>query len=160
MGVNKVVYNGNVLIDLTSVTVTADSLATGKTALDKSGTLITGTMESGGGATKNVQCYQGQATVTSTSYTATAVKLTVAKTGTYKVSWSGFRSTSSGTSGSQLYINNTAYGSAQTSFTNTYGQNVVLSNVSLTAGQEIVVRARARSTSYVMAVSNLCIVEQ
>lgn len=160
MSVNKVVYGTTVLVDLTSDTVTADKLLQGYTAHDKAGNSITGTMESGGSATKNVQCYQGQATVTTTSYTATAVKLTVNKTGTYKVSWSGFRSTNSGTSGSQLYINNTAYGSAQTTFTNTYGQNVVLSNVSLTAGQEIVVRARARSTSYVMGVSNLCIVEQ
>lgn len=158
MGVSKVVYGGQTLIDLTNTTVTADKLATGTTAIDKKGELITGTMS--GSTGKNVQCYQGQATVTSTSYTATAVKLTVSKTGIYKVSWSGFRSTNSGTSGSQLYINNTAYGSAQTSFTNTYGQNVVLSNVSLTAGQEIVVRARARSTSYIMGVSNLCIVEQ
>ena len=97
--------------------------------------------------------------MSATSYTATAVKLTVAKTGTYKVSWMGWRSTNSGTSGSQLYINNTAYGSANTSFTNTYGQSVTLNNVSLTAGQEIVVRARARSTSYVMAVGNLIIEE-
>lgn len=113
----------------------------------------------GGGTTKNVQGHIGYATVSATSYTATAVKLTVAKTGTYKVSWMGWRSTNSGTSGSQLYINNTAYGSATTSFTNTYGQSVTLNNVSLTAGQEIVVRARARSTSYVMAVGNLIIEE-
>lgn len=159
MSVSKVVYGTTVLVDLTSDTVDASHLASGYTAHDKAGNSITGTM-SGGGSSKNVQCYQGQATVTSTSYTATAVKLTVAKTGTYKVSWSGFRSTNSGTSGSQLYINNTAYGSAQTTFTNTYGQNVVLNNVSLTSGQEIVVRARARSTSYIMGVSNLCIVEQ
>lgn len=112
---------------------------------------------SGGGM--NVQGYLGYASVTATSYTATAVKLTVAKTGTYKVSWMGWRSTNSGTSGSQLYINNSAYGSANTTFTNTYGQSVTLNGVNLTAGQEIVVRARARSTSYVMAVGNL-IIEQ
>lgn len=113
----------------------------------------------GGGATKNVQAYHGYATVSATSYTATAVSLTVAKTGTYKVSWMGWRSTNSGTSGSQLYIGNTAYGSANTSFLNTYGHSVVLNNVSLTAGQTITVRARARSTSYVMAVGNLIIEE-
>lgn len=113
----------------------------------------------GGGSEKNVQGYLGYATVSSTSYTATAVSLTVAKSGTYKVSWMGWRSTNSGTSGSQLYIGNTAYGSANTSFTNTYGQSVVLNNVSLTAGQTITVRARSRSTSYVMAVGNLIIEE-
>lgn len=111
--------------------------------------------QSGGGM--NVQCYHGMGSVKTTSYSATGVSLTVAKTGTYKISWMGARNTTSGTSGSQLYINNSAYGTAQTTFTNTYGQSVVLSNVSLTAGQTIEVRARARSTSYVMMVGNLCI---
>ncbi len=40
---NKVVYDGEVLIDLTADTITADKLAKGITAHDKSGTLITGT---------------------------------------------------------------------------------------------------------------------
>lgn len=111
------------------------------------------------GSAKNVQGYLGYATVNATSYTATAVSLTVAKTGTYKVSWMGYRNTNSGTSGSQLYIGTSAYGSANTSFVNTYGHSVVLNNVSLTAGQVITVRARARSTSYVMGVGNLVIEE-
>lgn len=105
----------------------------------------------------NIQGYHGYATVTSTSYTATAVSLKVNTTGTYNVSWMGFRSTNSGTSGSQLYIGSTAYGSANTSFVNTYGQSVKLTGVKLTAGQTITVRARARSTSYVMGVGNLLI---
>lgn len=137
-----------------AIGLTADKIVSGNTVLG-----IAGTGGGGGGSTKNVQAYCGAASVTSTSYTATAVSLTVAKTGTYKVSWCGCRNTNSGTSGSQLYINNSAYGSAQTSFSNTYFQNVVLNNVSLTAGQTIVVRARARSTSYVMWVGNL-IIEQ
>lgn len=41
--VNKVIYGGDVLIDLTADTVTADKLADGLTAHDKSGELITGT---------------------------------------------------------------------------------------------------------------------
>lgn len=40
---NKVVYDGEVLIDLTADTVTPDKLAKGITAHDKSGTMITGT---------------------------------------------------------------------------------------------------------------------
>ncbi len=40
---NKVIYGGKVLIDLTSDTVTADKLAEGITAHDKSGAIITGT---------------------------------------------------------------------------------------------------------------------
>ena len=43
MAVNKVIYGGNVLIDLTKDTVTADKLASGITAHDKSGKTITGT---------------------------------------------------------------------------------------------------------------------
>lgn len=111
----------------------------------------------GGGGGMNVQGYHGYATVTSTSYTATAVSLTVKTSGTYNVSWMGYRSTNSGTSGSQLYIGNTAYGSANTTFVNTYGHSVKLTGVKLTAGQTITVRARARSTSYIMGVGNLLI---
>lgn len=114
----------------------------------------------GGGGGKNVQACSGYASVRTTSYSASGIKLTVAKTGTYKVSWMGWRSTNSGTSGSQLYIGSSAYGSAQTTFLNTYGQAVELSGVNLTQGQEIEVRARARSTSYYMIVGNLIIEEQ
>lgn len=48
MAINKVVLGDQTLIDLTSDTVTADSLLEGKTAHDRSGQLITGTMSSGG----------------------------------------------------------------------------------------------------------------
>lgn len=48
MPVNKVVFGGQTLIDLTSDTVSADKLAKGVTAHDKTGVQITGTMESGG----------------------------------------------------------------------------------------------------------------
>ena len=43
MAVNKVIYGGNILIDLTTDTITADKLASGITAHDKSGAIITGT---------------------------------------------------------------------------------------------------------------------
>lgn len=43
MAINKVVYGGNVLIDLTGDTITPDKLAEGITAHDKSGSPITGT---------------------------------------------------------------------------------------------------------------------
>lgn len=41
--INKVIYGGNTLIDLTSDTVTASDILTGVTAHDKSGAIITGT---------------------------------------------------------------------------------------------------------------------
>ncbi len=40
---SKVIFNGDVLIDLTADTITAADLASGKTAHDKSGAIITGT---------------------------------------------------------------------------------------------------------------------
>lgn len=43
MAKNKIVYGSEVLIDLTADTVTADKLASGITAHDKSGEVITGT---------------------------------------------------------------------------------------------------------------------
>lgn len=112
------------------------------------------------GSSKNVQIAQGVNRVATTSYTeVSGQSLTVSKTGTYDVYWSGYRSSTSGTNGSQLYIGNSAYGSAQTTFSN-HGQSIHLSNVSLTANQTISVRARARGTSYYMYVSNLTIIEQ
>lgn len=113
-----------------------------------------------GGSGKNIQVYSGYDTVRTTSYSATDVTLTVAKAGTYNISWIGWRSTSSGTSGSQLYKNGTAVGNAVTTFTHTYGQYVHLTNQSLSAGDVLVVRARARGTSYYMDVGNLIIEEQ
>lgn len=40
---NKVVYGGDILMDLTDDTVTADTLLSGVTAHDKSGAPVTGT---------------------------------------------------------------------------------------------------------------------
>ena len=45
MAINKVIYGGETLIDLTSDTVTADKMLTGYTAHDKSGTPVTGTCD-------------------------------------------------------------------------------------------------------------------
>lgn len=47
MAVNKVVYDGTTLIDLTGDTVTEDTLLVGTTAHDASGKQITGTMTKG-----------------------------------------------------------------------------------------------------------------
>ena len=48
MAVNKVIYYGEVLVDMSQVTVTPETLAAGKTALNAAGELITGTAEQGG----------------------------------------------------------------------------------------------------------------
>lgn len=47
---NKVIYNGQTLIDLTGVTVTPQVLSQGYTAIDASGAPIVGTMSGGGGS--------------------------------------------------------------------------------------------------------------
>ena len=111
------------------------------------------------GSSMNVQVAQGVDRVATTSYTAVnGQSITVAVTGTYDVYWTGYRSSTSGTSGSQLYIGSTAYGSAQTTFSNN-GQSVHLTGVSLTQRQVVTVRARARNTSSYMYVGNLTIVQ-
>ena len=45
MAINKVIYGGETLIDLTGDTVTADKILSGFTAHDKRGEPITGTCE-------------------------------------------------------------------------------------------------------------------
>ena len=51
MAVNKVVYSGKVLIDLTMLTVTPETLAEGVVAINAAGELIVGTAKFGGGGT-------------------------------------------------------------------------------------------------------------
>ena len=112
-----------------------------------------------GSSGMNVQAYADHDLVNSGSYIDTDVALTVAKSGTYTISWMGWRNTTSGTSGSQLYKNGTAVGTPWTSFYNSYGQHVILTGQSLNQGDELVVRARSRNTSYYMGVGNLIIIQ-
>jgi hypothetical protein len=128
----------------------------------KSGTTIfgvTGTYSGGGGGdSKNAQTIQSTTRTTSTSYTKLCGDLTVSKTGTYDVYWTSFRSSTSGTWGTQLYIGSTAYGTAQTTYSN-HCQIVHLSNVSLTANQKIAVYGRSRGSNYYAYVGQLSIIE-
>lgn len=55
--VNQVIVNGETILDLTNDTVTANDLAEGVTAHDKSGTAITGTVEVGHPTTKSSDVY-------------------------------------------------------------------------------------------------------
>lgn len=159
---NTAGYISGGTINGTAVSVSASELVSGNLPITSNGSDIDVTnyaTVSVSVPSKNVQVAAGVDRVASTAYTAVnGQTLTVAKTGTYHVYWSGYRSSTSGTNGSQLYIGNTAYGTANTTFTNN-GQYVHLTNVSLTANQTITVRARSRSTSYYMYVSNLTIVE-
>ena len=142
--------------DASVTTATAADVASGKIFLASDGTITTGT-NSGGGSSKNVQIAQSTSRASSSSYTKLA-SLTCGKTGTYDVYWTGFRSSTSGTWGSQLYLAGEEYGSVQNTFSN-HIQNVHLSNVSITKNQEVAVYARSRGSNYYAYVSNLVIIE-
>ena len=119
---------------------------------------VTGTY-SGGGTSKNVQIASGVNRVATTTLTAVSgQEITVSKAGTYDVYWSAFRSSTSGTSGSQLYKNGSAYGTENTTWSN-HGQANHLSNVSLSQGDVLTLRARARGTSYYTYAADLTIIE-
>ena len=146
----------DVTLRATDANFLAENIKSGVTLFGKAGS-YTG----GGGSGKNAQIASGVGRVQSTSYTDVGLSLTVSKAGTYDVYWCGYRSSTSGTSGSWLYKNGTAQGSAQTSFDATYPncQNIHLSNVSLAVNDVLTVRARSRGTNYSMAVFNLTIIE-
>ena len=113
------------------------------------------------GSSKNVQVVQGTTRTSSSTMTAIGAELTVSKTGTYNVYWTGVRTSTSGsyTFATQLYINGTAYGSENTTWSN-HIQNVHLSNVSLTVNQKLRVYGReSRNSSYYMYAGTLIIIE-
>lgn len=120
------------------------------------------TVNVSGGTSKNVQVVQGTTRTNSSTATAIGAELTVSKSGTYDIYWSAFRTNTSAsyTWGAQLYIDGTAYGSENTTWTNNQ-QNNHLTNISLTAGQKLQVYGReTRGTSYYVCAPTLAIVEQ
>ena len=145
--------------DVTDTTAAASDVASGKYFYTAAGVRTAGT-NSGGGGSKNVQIVQQNATrITSTSYTKACGDITVSKSGTYDVYWTAYRTSTSGTWGTQLYIGSSSYGTAQTSFTNSYYQAIHLSNVSLTANQTVSVYGRSRGNNYYLYVGQLTIIE-
>ena len=112
-----------------------------------------------GGTSKNaLVVQQGNTRIASTSYTKACGDITVSKTGTYDVYWTAYRTSTSGTWGTQLHIGSTAYGSVQSTFSSYY-QTVHLSNVSLTANQTLSVYGRTRGSNYYLYVGQLTIIE-
>lgn len=115
-----------------------------------------------GGSSKNAQVVQGTTRTTSSSLTAIGAELTVSKTGTYDIYWSAFRSNTSSnyTFGTQLYIDGSAHGTQNTTWSN-HVQNNHLTSVSLTANQKLRVYGReSRGSSYYIYAPMLVIVEK
>ena len=154
----------------TNQTISSGTYLTGTQTISGDSNLVAGNIKSGvsifgvsgsytgsGGTSMNVQVAQSTSRASSSSYTS-LVSLTCTKAGTYNVYWTGFRSSTSGTWGSQLYLGGSSYGSAQSTFTN-HIQNVKLTGVQISANQTVAVYARSRGSNYYAYVSNL-IIEQ
>lgn len=191
MGISKIILNGVTQMDLTGDTVTASTLLSPQTAHGADGEPVAGTavekvlttksITTNGsydaeddnadgystvtvnvaGSSKNAQVVQGTTRTTSSTLTAIGAELTVAKTGTYDVYWSAFRSSTSGsyTYATQLFVDDAAYGSENATWSN-HVQDNHLTGVALTAGQKIRVRGRnSRGSSYYIYAPTLVIVE-
>ena len=143
--------------------LSADNIKSGTTITISNGQSnlwsVTGTY-TGGGTSKNVQVLQSTSRTNASSLTKVLGDLTVSKTGTYDIYWSGGRSNTSTsyTWGTRLYVDGTGYGTENTTWTNNCQSNH-LSNVSLTANQKLSVYARGRSGSYYTFAPMLVIVE-
>ena len=112
-----------------------------------------------GGGGKAIQVNSSAGSVRTTSYSSTGVSITVAKAGTYNVSWMGWKSSSSGTMGTNLYKNGNA-GTNQTAWTNNYGQHITLTNQTYAAGDVLTLYAVSSNTSRYCGAGNLIIEEQ
>lgn len=144
--------------EVTDTTATASDVASGKYFYTADGTRTQGTNSGGGGSSMNAQTAQSTSRSNSSSYTE-VISLTCEVSGTYDVYWSTFRSSTSGTWGSQLYLDNTAHGSAQTGSWSNHIQNIHLSGVQIDAGEEVSVRVRSRGSSYYGYVGTLTIIQ-
>ena len=143
--------------DVSDTTAAASDVASGKYFYTSAGVRTQGT-SSGGSSGMNVQAYEGYASRKANSYGATDVKLTVAKSGTYTVSWVAWRSSSSGTMGTNLHVNSTE-GTNQQTFTGTYGQCITLTGQQYSAGDVLTVYATSGSSNRTIYVANLVIVQ-
>ena len=150
----------------TAVTVSASELVSGNLPITQNGNNIdcanysTVSVNVPSGSSKNVQVLQSTSRTNSSSLTKVLGDLTVSKTGTYDIYWSGGRSNTSTsyTWGTRLYVDGSGYGTENTSWSNNCQSNH-LSNVSLTANQKLSVYARGRTGSYYTFAPMLVIIE-
>ena len=148
----------------TAVTVSASELVSGSETKTANGTYdVTNLAELVVNvASKNAQVVQSTTRTSASALTAIGAELTVSKTGTYDIYYSCFRTntSSSYTWATRLYINGTAYGTAENATWTNNQQNTHLSNISLTANDKLRVYGRnTRGTSYYICAPMLVIVE-
>ena len=148
----------------TAVTVSASELVSGNKAITANGNNIdvadyaTVSVNVSGGGSKNVQTAQSTTRSTSTSGT-NVISLTCSTTGTYTVRWTTFRSNTSGTWGSRLYIGGTAHETMQTSGWSNHVQNREVTGVSISANQAVAVYVQSRGSNYYGYVGTLTIIQ-
>ena len=151
----------------TAVSVSASELVSGSETKTANGTYdVTNLAELvvnvASGSSKNTQIVQSTTRTNASALTAIGAELTVSKTGTYDIYYSCFRTntSSSYTWATRLYINGTAYGTAENATWTNNQQNTHLSNISLTANDKLRVYGRnTRGTSYYVCAPMLAIVE-
>lgn len=150
----------------TAVTVSASELVSGSETKTANGTYDVTNLASlvvnvSGGGSKNAQVAQGTTRTNSSTATAIGAELTVSKTGTYDIYYSCMRTntSSSYTWATRLYIDGTAQGTENTTWSNNI-QNTYLTSVSLTVNQKLRVYGRqTRGSSYYVYAPMLAIVE-
>lgn len=119
----------------------------------------------GGGGAKNTQVTLAAGGTSNNSMTPlNGVTLTVAKSGTYTVSWFAARTNSSKGAATQLYINGRAYGEESNTYESSLwsvGKLVALNNVPLNDGDVLSVYGKSSAIgSYAALAGNLAIVEE
>lgn len=154
---NKIIANGETLIDLTSDTVTEETLYKGIRAHNAAGAQITGTATTGGLTPPDTDDYidptmmqivQASMVVgkaSGSSMRTTGSTITVSRTGYYRARWFGGRAYTSGTGKVALYKNNSAITttSISSSMVNPY------KDIYLTEGDVLEVRVSGTSRYYI-----------
>lgn len=149
----------------TAVTVTASELVSGDKSITANGTNIdvanyaTVSVAVPSGSSKNAQAHESTTRATSSTYTSVN-SFTCTKAGKYTVYYSCMRSSTGGTNGSQLYINGTAYGTADTANWSNHVQNKTITGVTIGANQTVAVYARSRGSNYYAYVPLVTIIEE
>lgn len=135
-----------------AVSVTASELASGNKEIIANGTnidVVGYSTVSVAVSSKNVQATQSTTRRNNTAL-GSITSLTCSTAGTYDIYWTCARSNTSQTWGSQLYINGSAYGTENTTWSNNV-QNNHLTEVTLAKNDTVAVYGRSRSGYYIYA---------